>query len=76
MLWWISESPFIAAGLTLEIGIIVRDAASAQFDFTAFGRLTEIRAGIAADNPHAGLLAAFWTFISSRVHIFYDSHRT
>jgi len=70
MLWWISESPFIATGFTLKIGIIVRDAASAQFDFTAFGRLTEIRAGIAVDNPHAGLLTAFGTFISPGVHIF------
>ena len=70
MLWWISESPFIAAGLTLEIGIIVRDAASAQFDFTAFGRLTEIRAGIAIDDPYPGLLAAFGTFIPSHVHTF------
>ena len=64
----------MATGLTLEIGIIVRDAASAQFDFTTLGRLTEIRAGIAVDNPHASLLTAFWAFVFSHVHIFYDSN--
>ena len=70
------ESPFMAAGLAMEIGIIIPNAAATQLNFPAFRRLAQFRAGIAVDDPHAGHLLALWAFISHGIHIFSDSHRT